>query len=342
MQRNLSVPVGCLLGLVLAAIAVTAADKEAGVKAEKVAYKGWKNNLRISNGNVELTVTLDVGPRIIGYQLAGGKNVFKEYADQLGKTGEPDWQIRGGHRLWVAPEDLTRTYAPDNGPVHHQEVSSGRHRFTPAEDKPYGVQREFDVRLAPKGSKATITHRITNTGDRIADLAVWSLSVMAPGGVEIVPLPPKKPHPGSPKNARSPADFAPNVTLALWPFFDFKDPRWQFGTKYITLRQDPKAKGPTKLGVAHKMGWIGYLNDSTLFVKRIPFKPGATYPDNGVNFETFTNEDMLEVESLGPLAKLEPGQSIEHVEEWELFGDIEPVKDETDIDKNVTAKIATK
>src|SRR5581483_6732901 len=102
-----------------------------GATVQKVEYKGWKNNLRISNGDAELIVTLDVGPRVISYRLPEGKNVFKEYEEQLGKSGEEEWQIRGGHRVWLAPEDLTRTYAPDNAAVQHKEVSPGRHRFTP-------------------------------------------------------------------------------------------------------------------------------------------------------------------------------------------------------------------
>src|SRR4051794_26489045 len=111
---------------------MSAADSKSGVKADKVEYKGWKNNLRLSNGEAEVIVTLDVGPRVISYKLKDGKNVFKEYDEMLGKSGEAEWQIRGGHRLWIGPEDLTRTYAPDNGPVVSREVSPGRYRFTPA------------------------------------------------------------------------------------------------------------------------------------------------------------------------------------------------------------------
>src|SRR5262249_54312551 len=85
-------------------------------------HHGRKNNTRPSNPDAELVITLDVGPRVISYKLTGGKNVFKEFSDQLGKSGEKDWVARGGHRLWTAPEDLTRTYAPDNGPVKYQEL----------------------------------------------------------------------------------------------------------------------------------------------------------------------------------------------------------------------------
>jgi hypothetical protein len=304
---------------------------------DKLEYHGWDNNLRLSNGEAELIITLDVGPRIISYRLAGGKNVFKNYEDQLGKTGEKEWQIRGGHRLWVGPEDLTRTYAPDNGPVGYKEQASGV-RLTPAPDREYGIQREMIVQLEPRGSRVTIVHLISNVGQTATDLAPWALTVMAPGGAEIIPLPPKRPHPGPPKNARSPKDYGANQLMSIWPFFDFKDARWSFGSKYITLRQDTK-KGPTKIGLAHQLGWVGYLNDGVLFVKRFGYDEGKTYPDQGVNFETFTNEDMLEIESLGPMTKLAPGKTVEHSERWELIGNAPSFEDEAGIDRNLRPRV---
>jgi hypothetical protein len=302
-------------------------------------YKGWKNNLRLSNGDAELVVTLDVGPRIIHYALAGGKNVFKEYTQQLGKTGEKDWQIRGGHRLWVAPEDTTRTYAPDNGAVAFKDEGKGRVRFIPTPETLYGIQKEMTVELAPSGSEVIVTHSIKNIGDRPTSLAPWALSVMAPGGTEIIPLPPKRPHPGPPANAQNAKDFAPNQTMVIWPFFDFKDNRWTFGNRYITLKQNPRRKDPTKIGLAHQMGWVGYLNQGTLFVKRFHYLKGKTYPDNGCNFETFTNEDMLEIETLGPLTELAPGTAVDLVERWELIPKVEEFKGEAGIDLNVLPKV---
>src|SRR5437868_1745944 len=89
----------------------------AAVKIEKVPYRGWSNCYRISNGEVELIVTTDVGPRVIRYAVIGGQNVFKEFNEQMGKSGESTWQARGGHRLWMGPEDAVLTYALDNSPI---------------------------------------------------------------------------------------------------------------------------------------------------------------------------------------------------------------------------------
>jgi hypothetical protein len=326
------------MALLVPKLCAAQAGNRGTVKMDKVEYRGWMNNLKLSNGDVELVVTMDVGPRVISYRLAKGKNVFKEYEDQLGKTGEREWMIRGGHRLWVAPEDPKRTYVLDNAPVSHQVVSPGVVRFRPGPEATYGLQKELEVRLAPKGTEVTVVHRITNTARQGTDLAVWALSVMAPGGVEIIPLPPKGKHPGSAKNAKSPADFAPNQVLALWPFTDLKDPRLEIGTQFITLSQDPKATGPTKLGLLHKVGAVGYLNGDTLFVKHVPYVEGGVYPDGGVNFETFTNEDMLEIETLGPVYRVNRGRVAEHTERWELL----TVKDRNEAETRLVLKRKTR
>src|SRR5947209_9703193 len=99
----------------LLAISMTASS---AVKIEKTNFKGWPNSYRISNGTVEAIVTGDVGPRVMRYAFVGGQNLFKEFTEQLGKSGEKDWQARGGHRIWMAPEDRVKSYAPDNGPIH--------------------------------------------------------------------------------------------------------------------------------------------------------------------------------------------------------------------------------
>lgn len=329
----------CMVGMsaILARPEAARAQKGA-LTVDKVEYKGWKNNVKLSNGEAELIITLDVGPRVISYRLAGGTNVFKEYAEQMGKSGETEWMIRGGHRLWYGAEDNIRTYALDNGPVTAAFPGPGTVRVTPPPDSAFGLQKEFDVQLAPTGTNVTVVHRLTNVGQRPSVVAPWSISVMAPGGVEIIPLPPKRSHPGSPKNARSAADFAPDQLMVVWPFLDFQDPRWHFGTKFITLRQDAH-RGATKLGLAHRTGGVGYLNGGTLFVKRFNYHEAKPYPDNGVNFETFTNEDMLEIETLGPLGVLEAGATIEHTERWELIGNMGTIGDEVQIEKTIGPKL---
>jgi hypothetical protein len=112
------------------------------------------------------------------------------------------------------------------------------------------------------------------------------------------------------------------------------------GSKYLFLRQD-RTKGPTKIGLAHRMNWVGYVNSGTMFVKYVPYVEGAIYPDTGTNYQTFSNEDMLEMETCGVLVTLPPGQSAELTESWQLFQNVPDVRSEADVDRLILPLIAS-
>src|SRR5215467_9223471 len=139
------------------------ANLPAAVKTEKISYKGWQNCYRVTNGEVELIVTTDVGPRVIRYGFVGGQNLFKEFTPQMGKSGEKEWMPRGGHRVWAAPEHKVITYALDNGPVK-AEIKGDTIELTQPVEPESGLQKQIIVKLAATGSKVEVIHRLTNTG----------------------------------------------------------------------------------------------------------------------------------------------------------------------------------
>jgi hypothetical protein len=278
---------------------------------EKVCYGGWANCLRIANEDVELIVTTDVGPRVIRYGFIGGQNMFKEFAEQMGGTGEEAWKPRGGHRIWIAPEIVPDTYAPDNAPVHAVVRENGVELTQPVEAET-GLEKSIDVALSSKG--VTVTHRIRNAGSRSRTLAPWALSMMAPGGVGITKFPPRGPHP---------ENLPPTNPLIMWAFTDLSDPRWTFTEKYLVLRQDPGRRAPQKLGHFNEKTVGAYLLGSDLFVKRYDADRSKAYADFGASYETFTNGDFLELETLGPLEEVAPGEAVEHVERWSLHRNVE-------------------
>ncbi|HVY94290.1 MAG TPA: hypothetical protein VHA14_16125, partial [Bryobacteraceae bacterium] len=49
-----------------------------------------------------------------------------------------------------------------------------------------------------------------------------------------------------------------------------------------------------------------------------------TYPDFGCSFETFTNNEFLEIETLGPMTQVAPGHTVEQVERWGLYKNVKP------------------
>ena len=285
----------------------------AAVKIEKANYKGWPNSYRITNGEVELVVTSDIGPRIMRYAFVGGQNLFKEFPESLGKSGEPAWVARGGHRVWAAPEDAVRTYAPDNGPVHIEIQGEVLEATEPAEPLT-GLEKQIVVKLSPRGTGVEVLHRIKNAGTHPLDLAAWALTMMAPGGVGIHEFPPRGKHPQV---------LYPTNPLVMWAFSNLSDHRWRFTRKYLMLHQDPKDADPQKLGSFNKNTWAAYSLGTELFIKRYDAADSPQgYPDFGCSFETFTNADFLELETLGPLMHLKRGASLEHVEHWTLHKNV--------------------
>jgi hypothetical protein len=280
----------------------------AAVRIEKTGYQGWANCYRITNGEIELIVTADVGPRIMRCAFVGGQNLFKEFPEQLGKSGERDFQLRGGHRLWVAPERLATTWAPDNAPVKIDTRGDVLEATAPVEPST-GLQKQIVVRMEASEARVEVLHRVTNTGPWTIELAPWALTMLAPGGTEVMGLPPRGKHPEV---------LLPTNPLVMWAYTDLSDKRWRFTKKYLILRQDPKVAAPQKLGLFNPRTWAAYLVGSDLFVKQLTADPARIYPDFGCSFETFTNAEFLEMETLGPIAKLEPGQAAVHLERWSL------------------------
>jgi len=284
-------------------------NMDAAVQVEKTSYKGWQNCHRVSNGEVELIVTADVGPRVIRFGFVGGQNLFKEYSEQLGKSGEEKFQLRGGDRVWKAPEDPVATWAPDNVPVDIHVTPAGLVARAPVEPLT-GLQKEIEVRMAASGTGVAVTHRITNHALFPLEFSPWVLTMMAQGGIAITGFPPRGHHPQN-LEATNP--------LVMWAYTNLADPRWKFTRKYLTLRQDPNNSDAQKIGLFNRDTWVFYVLNGEAFLKRAQADPSKTYPDFGCAFETFTNNEFLEMETLGPLTRVQPGQTVEQTEQWALF-----------------------
>jgi hypothetical protein len=231
--------------------------------------------------------------------------------------------------LWHAPEARPRTYAPDNEAVRVDDVG-GVARFTQHVEPTTGIEKSLALRLDADGARVEVTHRLRNTTLWPVTLAPWALSVMAPGGVGILPLPPRGAHE---------ENLEPNTRLTLWAYTDMGDPRWTWGRRYVLLRQVRGAETAQKAGTFAPQGWVAYARAGVLFVTTVTPEPGADYPDLGVNVELFANADMLEVETLGPLATLAPGADLSYVENWYLFGDVPQPETEEDVIADVEPRV---
>ncbi len=109
----------------------------------------------------------------------------------------------------------------------------------------------------------------------------------------------------------------PDRFIVAWPYTRLDDPRIKLRGSYIIVHQDPGVKNPVKIGARANPSWIAYWVEEYLFKKSFR-EEDAVYPDFGSSVEVYTNDRFLELETLGPLRRIEPGRSNIHVETWSV------------------------
>jgi len=159
-----------------------------------------------------------------------------------------------------------------------------------------------------------VSHRVTNAASGSRRLAPWALTQMAPGGTALALFPPRGCHEEC---------LLPTNPLVMWAYTDFSDPRWLFRNQYLVLKHNSSLSSPQKAGLFNSKTFGAYLLGTDLFTKRSKADPSAVYPDFQCSFELFANDAFLELETLGPLVSLAPGDSITHVEHWSLHRDVD-------------------
>jgi hypothetical protein len=264
--------------------------------------------LSLTNGTVDLLISLDYGPRILRYGYVDGRNVLAKATTTINTPSGP-WCARGGHRLWVAPESVAGSYAPDNDPVEYDTSGALAARFRQRTDAA-GIQKEIAIAVAESGTSVTITHRITNRLPWMIAVAPWAISIVTSDATAVIPQPVFRSHE---------SDLLPVRPIVQWSFTDLTDPRWRIGRRLLCLTPDSLRPAPQKIGVGNPAGWCALVRRDLIFMKRFGWNPRAAYADFGCNNELYTAGDFLEVETLGPMAHLSPDYSVDHVERWSLF-----------------------
>jgi hypothetical protein len=276
----------------------------------RVEYNEIGDCIEISNGKARLVVPVSIGPRVLFYGFDDGESVFGWHPAAAVETELGTWKPYGGHRLWVAPENMPLSYAPDSEPVDHGTDGELSARLMQAASERTAFEKEMTVTLDASGSGVTVDHRITNRGEHRVEISAWALSIMRPGGTVVIPNEPFAPY--------GPDALLPVRSMALWSYTDLTDPRWSFERESIRLRVDESVQGQQKIGVSNRRGFVRYELPDVTFTKSAAWSADANYPDMNSNFEVYTDGGFVEIESLSPLKHLEPDQSVTHRERWEL------------------------
>ena len=304
-------------------------------------YKKYGKCLSISNGSIEALVTLEVGPRIISFSFVGQDNILFSEREEFEQMGGKEfdehyykgaqWENYGGHRLWIAPESLPETYYPDNLPVEYT-IDGNSVLFKQKPQKENGIEISIEVIMDNKKPEMSVKHYGKNISDGQKEFALWPITVMDKGGIEIIPL-----------NCDD-TGLLPNRNITFWPYTNINDPRFYICNKYITLSQDASNSNAFKIGVDCHSGIGYYVIGDNVFCKEYTHAIGGNYPDYSASYESYTNETILEFETLSTIHNVNPSETITHSEKWKLYSkpcELDP-KNEESISKFISSLVSEK
>ena len=281
------------------------------------------DDLVLTDGIVEVCVARSYGPRITSFRRVGGPNVFGDAPSAMRTTPLGTWRAYGGHRLWVAPESFPQTYTIDAAPP---VIAGGGARAVvrraPDGRTAFAVEIELDLEAGT--GEVHVTHRVRNDGSGAATIAPWGITIVQPGGMAVIP---------NSEYRAQPEALLPARAYAVWHYTALDDPRLRWGARIVGIRCHAAHAAPLKLGAGNERGWFAYVWERNAFVVRTTYAPGAAYPDLGCSTEVYTEGAFCEVETLGPLVRLAPGESTEQHETWSLLDDVDDADDAALIDR---------
>lgn len=254
----------------------------------------------IENKFLRLDYLTKIGPRIVGLYVNGSAdNLLAETPDVHWTTPHGEFALLGGHRLWTAPEDPFYT-CPD-GRVQ-VSMESNILILRSAIDAA-GLEKEMRIHLDE--NRVEVSHRVTWHGKTSIKLAPWGITQLPLGGMAILPL----------SNAEG---LLPNRNLVLWDYTSLRDKRLELHEDVFLLHGSASEQA-CKIGNRNSQGWIAYALGDMLFIKRFTMDNSGNYPDMDCNVEAYVKDVCLELESLGSLQVLQPGDSLNHTETWEVL-----------------------
>ncbi len=300
---------------------------------EVVNYKKFGKCLRLDNGKIEAYITLDMGPRIIKFNVSGCENLMfnddelERFVDVSSMFGEgKKCRTLGGHRMWISPEEMPKTYYPDDEPVEYSvENIDGivKVLVTPPPQKITDMQEQYLITMGADNTM-TVTHYLMNVGKETVKKGIWGITITDKNGIAVMKQPEKN-------NA-----LLPNRQIVFWPYTRMNDERIMLGEKYIAVQQDPAdTQVPAKIGYTNYEGKLYCFNKGqAMSISYDSDYSKGEYPDMNVSSEIYTNKAILEIETLGHIGDILPGNAVTHTEVWSAVPcDIKPTLNEEEIDK---------
>ncbi len=277
---------------------------------ETVTYRGVDGCIKLFNGTTIVILDPTVGGRVVEYSV-NGKNTLYHNPEKMAE-GVRGYRPDAG-RFDIGPE-MT---APSRGPLwngaYQAEITGPRSaRLTSVKDvESTGVQIVREFVLDKVSSHVRCTQTIVNISNETKRYNHWSRTLAIGGGICIVPL--------TPELSRFPLGYIYYGPGGVLNYRHEDHPNIRVRDNYLEIIGTPPEP---KFGIDSHAGWLGYITvNDLLFVKKFPTYPDRRYGEVAaytISLWYYENQ-VCELEPIGPTEVIEAGGSASFTEDWWLF-----------------------
>ncbi len=269
-------------------------------------------SITLKSGNAVAKLT-PVGGRPLVFNVGDKPALWLDEAE-LQPTNGKGRSISAG-RFDIGPE-LTTPAHPTlwSGTWWGEVTGTTSARFTSPRDPATGIQllRDYSLEKAgPKGQSISLrcVQTMMNNANEVREIGHWGRSFSPGGGICLIPLA------GKSKFPSQYAMYEDSAIINVKP----QDDQIRVRDGFLEILAPPRKP---KLGFDTTAGWFAYLMpNSTLFVKRFPVDANRVYGEAaGLTLSVWYPQGArIELEPIGPLEHLKPGEVARFHEEWTLL-----------------------
>lgn len=251
----------------------------------------------VSDGENDIAVTLDYGPRIVSVANRNGKSMIYNDVDDV-------YCRCHGHKMRLTLERSTNGVYCDDLPVRYSPMSDGV-RFVQTITDPIALELYMDVVPSSETGGIMIVHSVLNKSNEDCKLSIYTETPFKPEGFVFVP------------QSNVPESEKPARVLTLWHGVKWTDPRLYIGDQYVFV-------SPTNDTILHRLktgsnntaGWCGCTSGNSSFIIRYVHSRSALYPFSSCSSFATSCSDYMSIQTTSPFYRIAPGETARHVENW--------------------------
>ncbi len=303
-----------VIGLGWFALLITAYTLQP-VSLETITYQGWAGSIQAQTTSLKLIAVPSIG-RIMHVSQRGYPNLIWQEPYFRGKLADPEqtqlgyWYNFGGGKLWVAPQSQWRSawghwppdYALDGAPCTSTIEAPDTFMVESQPSSTTGITFRRRVQIRDQG--ADFTYTMINTSSHQVDWGIWMVLQAVGGGRIFLP---------ATDQTQFWLDPQPNRLEASTPeAFGYQKIDQVYVVDHV------KARDGSKLFSIPDQGWLAYRVQNQVFFLLYPADRTVDYPQGEGSTEIYISGAYVELEHVGPLMHLIPGESGSIPEFWRV------------------------